>query len=142
MPGAGRRTVVRLLAVTMAASTVLGVESVPGAAERAERAEPVGWLAGLTASTPADDPVAAAPQPARSAPLERSKPAEPVTVSFPRPGTEEVTLRPGRSLDAAGGAVAITSGAGARLRLEVLDRKLSTRAGISGFAFRMPKWTN
>lgn len=134
MSGTRRRTGAVLLAVATVVGSVLGPVNPPAAVGS------VAWLARLRPSTPDDDPVAPAPQPARSAPLAHTTPAPPpAQVAFPRPGTEEVVLRSGKRLDVAGGAVSVTpvAGDGTRLRVEVLDRAVSSRAGVSGFGFRL-----
>lgn len=103
---------------------------------------PPDWASEVVASDPGDDPVAPPIVAGESAPLAEDEPMEPATVVFPSPGVAELTLGEAPAASATGElpiSVESLSDAfdGAALSVEVKEREVAARAGVSGFVFEI-----
>jgi RHS repeat-associated protein len=132
----GSATVGRMTSVVLAVALIpVAAVSEPGGSGPAG----LEWLRDLR--LPDFRPESRPIRPAESAGLGRDVPAAVRTVRRPGPGADVVTLGRARQSVPAVGGVALAArsdaAAGARVRTEVLDVAAASRAGVSGFAFRL-----
>jgi RHS repeat-associated protein len=146
--GGCRRALSRLVAALVVFVSIIAGVAPASAQPSQEPEDPEApeWLGeqfgGYQASRPDDDPVSPPVEPARSAPRIEDTPVDPTDPVLPEPGVAEVTLGEAGAARGAGDApIELTAGSaaaeGASLRVEVLDRAVAQRAGVSGMVFTL-----